>query len=59
VWKEVILGIYNTITKPALQHGSEMWVLKAEDERRTDASEMRFLQPPLAVSPRDRYEELT
>jgi hypothetical protein len=52
--KEIKLRLHNVISKPALQYGSETWVLRAEDKRRIETSEMRFLRSVLGVSPRDK-----
>jgi hypothetical protein len=48
--KEIKLRLHNIISKPALQYGSETWVLRAEDKRRIETSEMRFLRSVLGVS---------
>jgi hypothetical protein len=42
--KEIKLRLHNIILKPALQYGSETWVLRAEGKRRIETSEMRFLR---------------
>jgi hypothetical protein len=52
--KEIKLRLHNIILKPALQYGSEMWVLRAKDKRRIETSEMRFLRSVLGVSLRDK-----
>jgi hypothetical protein len=49
VRKEIKLRLLNTISKPALQCGSETWVLRAEDKNRTETSEIRFLRSVLGV----------
>jgi hypothetical protein len=52
--KEIKLRLHNIISKPTLQYGSKMWVLRAEDKRRIETSEMRFLKSVLGVSLRDK-----
>jgi hypothetical protein len=52
--KEIKLRLHNIISKPALQYGSETWVLREEDKRRIETSEMRFLRSVLGVSQRDK-----
>jgi hypothetical protein len=52
--KEIKLRLHNIISKPALQYGSETWILRAEDKRRIETSEMRFLRSVLGVSLRDK-----
>jgi hypothetical protein len=52
--KEIKSRLHNIISKPALQYGSEIWVLRAEDKRRIETSEMRFLRSVLVVSLRDK-----
>jgi hypothetical protein len=52
--KEIKLRLHHIISKPALQYGSETWVLRAEDQRRTETSDMRFLRSVLGVSLRDK-----
>jgi hypothetical protein len=54
VRKEIKLRLHNIISKPALQSGSETWVLRAEDKRRIETSQMRFLRSVLGVSRRDK-----
>jgi hypothetical protein len=51
---EIKLRLHNIISKPALQYGSETWVLGAENKRRIETSEMRFLRSVLGVSLRDK-----
>jgi hypothetical protein len=52
--KEIKIRLHNIISKPALQYGSETWVLSAEDKRRIETPEMRFLRSVLDVSLRDK-----
>jgi hypothetical protein len=52
--KEIKLRLHDIISKPALQYGSETCVLRAEDKRRIETSEMRFLRFVLGVSLRDK-----
>lgn len=52
--KEVQLKMYNIISKPALMYGSETWVLTAQEKRRLEASQMRFMRSLLGVTLRDR-----
>lgn len=53
---EVKLRMYNVISKPALQYGSETWVMREEDKRRIETSEMRFLRSMLGVTRRDKLK---
>jgi hypothetical protein len=55
--KGIKLRLHNIISKPALQYGSETWVLRAEDKRRIETSEMRFLRSVLGVSLRDKSKK--
>jgi hypothetical protein len=48
------IRLRNIISKPALQSGSETWVIRAEDKRRIETSEMGFLRSVLGVSLRDK-----
>jgi hypothetical protein len=48
--KEIKLRVHNIISKPALQYGSETWVLRTEDKRRIETSDMKFLRSVLGVS---------
>jgi hypothetical protein len=52
--KEIKLRLHNIISKPALEYGKETWVLRAEDKRGIETSEMRFLRSVLGVSLRDK-----
>jgi hypothetical protein len=52
--KEIKIRLHNIISEPALQYGSETWVLRAEDKRRIETSEIRFLRSVLGVSLRDK-----
>jgi hypothetical protein len=52
--KEVKIRTHNVIVKPALQCCNETWVLEEEDKRKREASEMRFLRPPLGISLGDK-----
>jgi hypothetical protein len=52
--KEIKLRLHNIISKPALQYGSETCVLREEDKRGIEISEMRFLKSLFVVSLRDK-----
>jgi hypothetical protein len=55
--KEIKLRLHNIISKPALQYGSETWVLRvlrAADKRRIETSKIKFLRSVLGVSLRDK-----
>jgi hypothetical protein len=52
--KKIKLRLRNTISKPALQCGSETWVLRTEGKMRIETSKMRFLRSVLGVSLRDK-----
>jgi hypothetical protein len=58
VRKELKLKIHIVIARTALQCDSETWILREEDTRRTEASEMRFLRPLLGVSLRDKVRSI-
>jgi hypothetical protein len=51
---EIKLRLHNIISKPALQYSGETSVLREEDKRRTETSEMRFPRSVLGVSLRDK-----
>jgi hypothetical protein len=51
---EVKLRMPNIIVTPALQYGIETWVLGGENQRRVEASEMRFLRLLLGISLGDK-----
>ncbi|KAJ4435736.1 hypothetical protein ANN_18353 [Periplaneta americana] len=44
----------NVISKPSLQYGSEKWVMREEDKRRIETSEMIFMRSLLEVSLSDK-----
>jgi hypothetical protein len=52
--KEIKLRLRNIISKPALQYGSETWILRAEDKRRIETPEIKFLRSMLGVSLRHK-----
>lgn len=52
--QDLKIRMHNIISKPALRYGSETWVLRQQDRKRIEASEMRFLRHTLGVTLRDR-----
>jgi hypothetical protein len=54
VRREVKLRIRNIIVKPVLHYGSQTWVLREGDKRRSEAFGMRFLRSLLGIPLRDK-----
>jgi hypothetical protein len=54
--KELQLQLHKIISKPSLNYGSETWVLTAEDTRRMEAAQMRFLGSIFGVTLRDKIK---
>jgi hypothetical protein len=51
--KETKLRIRNITAKAALEFGSEVWVLKKQDEQRLEAAQMKFLRHLLGITKLD------
>jgi len=52
--KETKLRIHNITTKAALKFGSEAWVLKKREEKRLEATQMKFLGHLLGITKLDK-----
>ena len=52
--RETRLKVYNTFAIPMLTYGSETWVLRKRDKKRTEAAEMRFLRRTAGYTLLDR-----
>jgi hypothetical protein len=44
VQKHIRLQVYKTLERPVLSYGSEAWTIKKADEKRLQASEMKFMR---------------
>jgi hypothetical protein len=42
--KETRIELYNTLALPVLLYGSETWTIRARDDRRITAAEMRYMR---------------
>jgi hypothetical protein len=51
---DILLRLYNIVSKSALHFGIETWILRREDKRHLEASHIRFIRPLIGVSRRDR-----
>jgi hypothetical protein len=51
---EIQVRIRNVLSKPAMMDGSETWILRSQDCRRIETSQMRFLRAVAGVTLRDR-----
>jgi hypothetical protein len=54
--KELKLRIHYIISKAELQYSTHMWVLR--EGKRTEASKMRFLRPPVNISMRGKTRSI-
>ena len=52
--KETKLRIHNITPKTALKFGSEAWVLKKREEKRLEATQMKFLRYLLGITKLDK-----
>jgi hypothetical protein len=50
----VTLRIHNITVKASLKFGSEAWVLKKREERRLEATQMKFLRHLLGITELDK-----
>jgi hypothetical protein len=51
---EIQVRMHNVLSKPATMYGSETWILRSQDCRRIETSQMRFLKVVAGVTLRDR-----
>jgi hypothetical protein len=51
---EIQVRTHNVLSKPAMMHGSEPWILRSQDRKRIETSQMRFLKAVAGVTLRDR-----
>jgi hypothetical protein len=51
---ELQVRMHNVLSKPAMMYGSETWILRPQDCRRIETSQMRFLRTVAGVTLRDR-----
>jgi hypothetical protein len=51
---EIQVRMHNVLKKPAMMYGSETWILRSQDCRRIETSQMRFLRAVAGVTLRDR-----
>jgi len=54
--KETKLRIHNITAKAALKFGSEAWVLKKREEKRLEATQMKFLRHLLGITKLDKEQ---
>ena len=52
--KEVQIRFHNVLSKPALLYGSETWTIRAQDRKRIETAQMRFLRSVEKVTLRDK-----
>ena len=52
--KETKLRIHDITAKAALKFGSEVWVLKKREEKRLEATQMKFLRHLLGITKLDK-----
>jgi hypothetical protein len=57
---ETKLGIHSIIAKAALKFSSEAWVLKKRDDKKMEASRMKFLRHIRGITElgRERYQSV-
>jgi hypothetical protein len=51
---EIQVRMHNVLRKPAMMYGSDTWVLRSQDCRVIETSQMRFLRAVAGVTLRDR-----
>jgi hypothetical protein len=51
---EIQARIHSVLRNPAMMYGSETWILRSQDGRRIETSQMRFLRAVAGVTLRDR-----
>jgi hypothetical protein len=51
---EIQVRMHNELSKPAMMYGGETWILRLQDCRRIETSQMRFLRAVAGVTLRDR-----
>jgi hypothetical protein len=51
---ELQVRMHNVLSKPAMMDGSETWVLRSQDCKRIETSQMKFLRAVAGVTLRDR-----
>jgi hypothetical protein len=45
--------MHNVLSKPAMMYGRETWILRSQDCRRIETTQMRFLRAVARVTLRD------
>ena len=53
--RDLKIRMHNIVSKPALRYGSETWVIRQQDRRRIETSEMIFLRSTMRVTRRDKF----
>jgi hypothetical protein len=46
--------MYNVLSKPYILYVSEIWVLRAQHQKRIETAQMRFLRSTLGVKVREK-----